>query len=118
MSAEQAHLLILLWLRGPLSMGELGRQAALSTGTLSTAVDRLETAGLVTRMRNARDQRSVTVEAKEWPAAKQAKLFDALIEAEDAMLKPLSPRERTVLLDLLERVLAGLGNGGDRAPRE
>jgi DNA-binding MarR family transcriptional regulator len=106
-SAEQAHLLTLLWVWGPLSMGELGRLAALSTGTLSTAVDRMEAAGLVERSKRSVDQRSVTVEAKGWPPAKQARLVEALISTEDAMLKPLSARERTVLHGLLERVLAG-----------
>ena len=108
-SAEQAHLLTLLWLWGPLSMGELGRLAALSTGTLSAAVDRMEAADLVHRSKSSVDQRSVTVEAKGWPAAKQARLVEAILEAEDAMLKPLSTGERSVLLGLLERLLAQLG---------
>ena len=67
-SAEQAHLLVLLWRDGPLSMTELGQKAALSSGTLSAAIDRMETAGLVRREADAVDRRGVRVVAIGLPA--------------------------------------------------
>src|SRR5262245_20445679 len=70
LSAEQAHLLTLLWTRGPMSMTSLGREAALSSGTLTSAVDRMVTAGLVRRADDPNDKRSVTVAAVEWPKGK------------------------------------------------
>src|SRR5205809_813024 len=36
LSTEQAHLLLVLWTYGPMTMTELGREVALSSGTLST----------------------------------------------------------------------------------
>lgn len=107
-STEQAHLLMLLWTRGPLSMTQLGREAALSSGTLSAAIDRMETAGLVRRTSNPTDARSVRVEAVAWPAAKRERLYRALLAAEDAMLAPLSSTERKTLNALLARLLDGL----------
>lgn len=107
-SAEQAHLLTLLWTRGPLSMGELGREAALSSGTLSAAIDRMESAGLVTRVKDPEDGRGVRVEAAKWPAAKRERLLGRLLAAEDEMLVDLSERERATLHALLARVLAKL----------
>ncbi|HEX8794120.1 MAG TPA: MarR family transcriptional regulator [Polyangiaceae bacterium] len=105
-SAEQAHLLTLLWTRGPLSMGELGREAALSSGTLSAAIDRMEAAGLVARVKDPEDGRGVRVEAAKWPAAKRERLLGTLLAAEEEMLANLSERERATLHTLLTRVLA------------
>ena len=107
-SAEQAHLLTLLFTRGALSMSELGREAALSSGTLSAAVDRMEAAGLVRRRADPADRRGVLVEPAEWPAGKRERLFAALLAAEDEMLAPLSKRERATLSALLARVLDAL----------
>src|SRR5215467_9375721 len=50
LSTEQAHLLVVLWTLGPMTMTALGREVALSSGTLTTAVDRMEAAGLVRRV--------------------------------------------------------------------
>ena len=45
----------------PLSVGDLGGCLALDTGTLTPLLKRLETAGLVTRTRDASDERRVLV---------------------------------------------------------
>jgi DNA-binding MarR family transcriptional regulator len=105
LSTEQAHLLLVLWTYGPLTMGELGREVALSSGTLSTAVDRMETAGLVKRVADPEDRRSVRVMPAAWPAARRAKLTDALVATASEMLSPLSAKEQATLLALLTRVL-------------
>jgi MarR family transcriptional regulator, organic hydroperoxide resistance regulator len=107
-SAEQAHLLTLLWTGGPLSMGELGREAALSSGTLSAAIDRMEAAGLVARVKDPEDGRGVRVEAASWPASKRERLLGRLLAAEEEMLVDLSERERATLHALLTRVLEKL----------
>ena len=111
-SAEQAHLLMLLFSRGPLTMTELGREAALSSGTLSAAVDRMEAAKLVRRVASGTDRRSVRVEAVPWPAAKRDRLYDALAAMEDELFAPLTKRERAALVEMLERVLARAASGG------
>ena len=109
LSAEQAHLLLLLWTRGPLSMGELGRESALSSGTLSAAIDRMEKAGLVARAVDAKDRRGVRVTGVAWPAAKQRQLVDALDQAEHEVIGSLGKSERQVLWELLDKVLGGMG---------
>jgi DNA-binding MarR family transcriptional regulator len=108
LSTEQAHLLLVLWTFGPLSMTELGREVALSSGTLTTAIDRMEAAGLVTRVSDPDDRRAVRVEAARWPSAQRQKLIDALLATEAAMLAPLSAKERATLLALLRRILDNL----------
>jgi DNA-binding MarR family transcriptional regulator len=108
-SAEQAHLLALLWTHGgALSMTELGAQTALSSGTLSAAIDRMEAAGLAQRRPDPDDKRGVRVEAARWPAARRERLERALLATEDDILAPLSSRERGALAKLIERVLDGL----------
>jgi MarR family transcriptional regulator, organic hydroperoxide resistance regulator len=106
LSTEQAHLLVVLWERGPMTMTELGREVALSTGTLSTAIDRMETAGLVTRVQDLTDRRAVRIEPVAWPKARKDQLVATLLAAEESLVAPLSAKERRTLYDLLERVLA------------
>jgi len=90
-------------------MTALGREAALSSGTLSAAIDRMEKAQLVKRIADPSDGRGVKVTAADWSPAKRKRLFTALLATEDAMLAPLSRHERETLLTLLSRVLDGMG---------
>lgn len=108
LSTEQAHLLLVLWTYGPMSMTELGREVALSSGTLSTAIDRMEAANLVKRVTDPDDRRAVRVEAARWPAAQRQKLVEALLATETQMLAPLTAKERATLLGLLTRILDNL----------
>lgn len=55
--------LIALWdAPGPLSVGELGDRLRLDSGTLTPLLKRLEAVGLVSRRRDAQDERRVLVE--------------------------------------------------------
>lgn len=56
--------LVLLDLLGgsPRSVGELGARLGMDTGTITPLVKRLERSGLLTRRRDARDERRVLVE--------------------------------------------------------
>lgn len=103
-STEQAHLLVVLFTKGPLSMTDLGREVALSSGTLSAAVDRMEASGLVRRVADPGDRRATRVEPT-WPESNRKALIATLVEAEETVLAPLSVKERATLLSLLERLL-------------
>jgi DNA-binding MarR family transcriptional regulator len=48
---------------GPVSAGDLARLTGLTTGAMTLALDRLETAGLVRRVRQTDDRRRISVEA-------------------------------------------------------
>jgi DNA-binding MarR family transcriptional regulator len=117
LSTEQAHLLLVLWELGPLSMTELGREVALSSGTLSTAVDRMEAAGLVKRVADPEDRRAVRVEATKWPKEQRTNLMTVLLANEARMFAPLSEEERATLYDLIARVLNALEPTTGRAAR-
>lgn len=57
----QYLVLLVLWERGPVSVGELGRRLQLDSGTVSPLLSRLADAGLVRRRRRPGDERSVEV---------------------------------------------------------
>ncbi len=50
---------------GPLSAGQLAARTGLSSGAMTTAIDRLESAGFARRVRDAGDRRRVLVELTE-----------------------------------------------------
>jgi DNA-binding MarR family transcriptional regulator len=117
LSTEQAHLLLVLWELGPLSMTELGREVALSSGTLSAAIDRMEAAGLVTRNADPQDRRSVRVEPTKWPKEQRAKLMEAMLTTQTRMFAPLSRKDQATLYELIARVLDALEPTTGRAAR-
>lgn len=57
----QYLVMLVLWEHGELPVKKLGEHLRLDSGTLSPLLKRLEAAGLVTRERSARDERSVVV---------------------------------------------------------
>ncbi|WP_283150050.1 MarR family winged helix-turn-helix transcriptional regulator [Silvimonas soli] len=61
----QYLVMMALWETAPRSVGELGKQLYLDTGTLTPLLKRLQTHGLVTRQRDAADERRVIVDLTE-----------------------------------------------------
>jgi DNA-binding MarR family transcriptional regulator len=58
----QYLVLVVLWERGPLGVGDLASVLRMDFGTLSPMLKRLEGKGLVTRRRQAADERRVVVD--------------------------------------------------------
>ena len=85
--------------------GVLARHAALSTGAMTNRLDRLEEAGLVRRLPDEADRRSIQVELT--PAGHKAweDSVDAQAQKEALIVSALSPQERTELNTLLRRVV-------------
>ena len=101
----QYLVMLVLWEDDGLTVGEIGDRLALDSGTLSPLLRRLEGAGLVTRRREASDERRVTVHltasgraleqrAADVPGALAAQLADdsAQYEAAKAALNDLVTR--------------------------
>lgn len=57
----QYLVMVLLWEQGAHSVGQVGSRLSLESSTLSPLIKRLEAIGLVTRTRDAHDERSVMV---------------------------------------------------------
>ena len=58
----QYLVLLVLWERDRLTVSEIGKRLALDSGTLTPLLKRLETAGLVSRLRDVADERRVIVQ--------------------------------------------------------
>ena len=115
-SAVQAHILSVLWLEGPMTMGELQAQLALGSSTLTGAIDRMERTGLVRREADPGDRRAVRLQPASWPARRKDALLEALSEAEESCFQALGAAERRELLRLLGKAGAALEAEANAAP--
>jgi DNA-binding MarR family transcriptional regulator len=89
-----------------LSPGRLLRETLVTSGTMTNRVDRLAARGFVERSPDPDDRRGVIVRLT--PEGKTAVdgAFTALLEAEQALLVDLSPRDQKKLAALLRTLLA------------
>ncbi|HWM87021.1 MAG TPA: MarR family transcriptional regulator [Kofleriaceae bacterium] len=108
LSAVQAHILVLLWLEGPMTIGQLQRELAFGSSTLTGAIDRMEKSELVRRRPVPGDRRAFRLEPARWPAARRERLIEAITDTEAACYGALAPREQKQLLRLLGKVSASL----------
>jgi DNA-binding MarR family transcriptional regulator len=111
-SAEQAHVLTILDQLGPMTIGQLQQMLALSSPTLTGAIDRLEAQGLVRRKRSDDDQRAFVIEGL-LPAKKRTQILAAIDEGDKLCFGMLEPKERKELLRLIEKCLGHLQDAGD-----
>lgn len=92
-----------------LSVGELAQRTATSQSSVSEVVQRLVTAGLVSRHRSARDARSVeltlTETGRELAARSPAAVQDSVLEA----LNRMNPADRKQLSRLLGVLMDEIG---------
>jgi MarR family transcriptional regulator, organic hydroperoxide resistance regulator len=104
LSAEQAHVLSVLWTLGPMTIGALQRELALSSPTLTGAIDRMEAIGLVRRVPSPDDRRAVLLEPTPLAAKKRKKIFETIDQLEQSCADMLTATERKELLRLLEKI--------------
>jgi DNA-binding MarR family transcriptional regulator len=108
-SAEQAHILLILRHSGALTIGKLQKQLSLSSATLTGAIDRLEARGLVQRVPSREDRRAFVIDSKVSP--KQMAVLEEVVGAGDRRcFSVLTASERKELLRLLEKCAAHLEN--------
>src|SRR5215217_1963422 len=88
-----------------LSPGRLMRETLVTSGTMTNRVDRLAARGLVERYPDPDDRRGVIVRLTPEGRAAVDDAFEALLEAERALLDDLSERDRTKLAGLLRTLL-------------
>ena len=104
LSAEQAHILLLLWFEGPMKIGALQRELLLSSGTLTGAIDRMEKSGLVRRTEDPDDARAFRIEPARIDARRKRSIERALEGFEKDGFPGLTTTERRELLRLLVKV--------------
>src|SRR5205814_10601359 len=90
----------LLLHKGPQPVNGIGRRIALTSGAITTAVDRLESRGLVTREAHESDRRARIVRLTARGKEHAAKVFAIHKAAMDAAAAGLSKSERATLMRL------------------
>lgn len=91
--------------KGPLPVNEIGKKVQLTSGSITTAVDRLEAKGLVERRAHGTDRRArivhLTREGRKLITSTYARHADDL---ERLASTSLSAKERTTLIHLLKKI--------------
>src|SRR5437763_14194433 len=102
--------------KGPQPVNEIGRYIELTSGAITTAVDRLESRGLVTREAHPSDRRARIVRLTAQGEEQAAKIFAGHRTAMDLAASGLSKSERATLIQLLKKL--GISAGARAAPRQ
>src|SRR5437899_10742545 len=101
--------------KGPQPVNAIGRRVELTSGAITTAVDGLESRGLVTREAHPSDRRARIVRLTAAGEEQAARLFAEHKVAMDLAASGLSKTERATLLRLLKKL--GTSGGARAAPR-
>src|SRR5213593_4333988 len=88
--------------KGPQPVNEIGRRVELTSGAITTAVDRLESRNLVTREAHPSDRRARIVRLTATGEEQAAKIFAGHKAAMDLAASALSKTERATLIELLK----------------
>jgi len=97
--------------KGPLPVNTIGRKVLLTSGSITTAIDRLEARRLVERRPHKTDRRARVVHLTPQGQRLIARLFAQHKRDMEHAASALSPSERATLVDLLKK----LGVGAERA---
>lgn len=90
--------------KGPQPVNEIGRRIDLTSGAITTAVDRLESRGIVTREAHDTDRRARIVRLTPRGKEQAASAFATHKTAMDSAANPLSKTERATLIRLLKKL--------------
>jgi DNA-binding MarR family transcriptional regulator len=95
------RLLDVLQMTGRMSAGELARAGRLSPAAVTAALDRLERAGYVRRVRDENDRRRVFVEVTARMNELTGQLYGPLAQSGDALLRDLTEEQLTLMRDVM-----------------
>jgi len=90
------------------SAGELARHADLTSGAMTSRLDALESEGLVRRLRDPNDRRSVLIQLTDKGRQKHEQAMDIQGKKEALLAEALTDREKEQLNALLRRVMITL----------
>ncbi len=102
---------------GPMTAKQLATHLGMTTGGVTTVIDRIERAGYVRRRRDGEDRRRVMLETTPLQAAREKELFGALIERTGRLINSRSDDDLVVIRDFLEDLSAGVADHIGRLER-
>src|SRR5713101_3128235 len=100
--------------KGPQPVNAIGRRVELTSGAITTAVDRLESRGLVTREAHPSDRRARIVQLTAAGEQTAAKIFAGHKAAMDVAASALSKTERATLIALLRKLGTSAGSRAEQ----
>src|SRR6185312_10860144 len=103
LGATEEKTLSLLGKRGPLTAGEIAAHTGLTTPSVTGLLDRLESKGMVRRVRDPHDRRRVIVEPNQERLAELDRMFSSVQEAFHEMLDIYSDEQLAIIADFLTR---------------
>ena len=98
--------LLKLYMGTASTVAELARECMLDTGGTTRLLDRLETKGLVRRVRSSEDRRVVNLELTSEGRAAARQIPATLCDVQNAHLRGFTAEEWRTLRGLLQRILA------------
>jgi DNA-binding MarR family transcriptional regulator len=108
MHRAQAMLLCRLFVEEGLTQSEIAEQLAVNGATITSMLQRMEEAGLVSRRRDADDNRLVRVYLTACGREKEQSITAQFLKIEARMFAGFSPDEREMLRRLLRRLLTNM----------
>jgi DNA-binding MarR family transcriptional regulator len=99
-----------------LTAGELAALTHVTSGTMTSRLDRLEARGFVARRPDAADGRLVRVRLTATGRERVDAAFAALLDGERQLLRALDETELRALADGLRSLLLAAGRSGDEIP--
>ena len=88
-----------------LSPGALMHETLVTSGTMTTRIDKLVARGLVSKNRSPHDGRAVEVRLRSEGVARVDAAMERLLESERELLDPLPPARQAALADTLRALL-------------
>jgi DNA-binding MarR family transcriptional regulator len=98
-------IMLALWAGDGISQKELSRRVAIEGPTLTRALERMESEGLVRRKRDRGDARQVVVSLTPKSRDYRDKLLPIAVEEQDRATSALTEPERQILVMLLRKLL-------------
>lgn len=92
--------------KGPLPVNTIGKKVLLTSGSITTAIQRLEKQGLVQRAPSPDDRRKVQIELTKEGRKRISSAFAEHAERLEEVFSPLSSEEKTTLLRLFKKLRA------------
>ncbi|CAM4306253.1 MAG: MarR family transcriptional regulator [Paenibacillus macerans] len=88
---------------GPVTAGRLAELTGLTTGAVTSVIDRLEQAGFATRDKDPNDRRKVLVKAVSEKSELISSLFDSALKATQELVTRYNEQESRIILDFLKQ---------------
>jgi|SRR5699024_6852636 len=88
---------------GPVTAGQLAQLTGLTTGSITSVIDRLESSGYAIRDKDPKDRRRVIIKAVPEEMDKISPMFESIFESTSEILAQYSEREAKLILNFIKQ---------------